>query len=250
MNFGFCSVALIPCRAESSDRSELVNQLLFGETYQVLEETEKWLQIETTTDKYVGWIDRKLHTPLDKAELDNFLQNEKSCITEPIFQFNADSASTIVGFGARFPVPQGNSFKLGKLTFSLNSAISAPPTSITELSRRFLNAPYLWGGKSLFGIDCSGFTQVVFRCFGKDIPRDAYQQAQHGQTINLNAVQPGDLAFFGDPHKKITHVGICLENGEIIHASGKCRIDVLDSKGILNRETGEYTHELRLIKRL
>jgi len=250
MYYGFCSVALIPCRAEPAERSEMVNQLLFGETYSVLDENEKWLKIETITDQYSGWIDRKLHRTISRSELDAFLETKKQVVSQPIFPIESDYGQIHLSFGAILPTNETNEFAIGSSLYRLTLPLSTPRLSLSEFSRNFLNAPYLWGGKSLFGIDCSGFSQVVFRCFGKQIPRDAYQQAEKGETIQLTDALSGDLAFFGEPDKKITHVGICLENGTIIHAAGKCRIDRLDNTGILNEETNNYTHQLRLIKRI
>jgi hypothetical protein len=114
----------------------------------------------------------------------------------------------------------------------------------------FLDTPYLWGGKSMFGIDCSGFVQQVFKMFGIPLLRDAYLQAEQGSLINtMEETRLGDLAFFHNEKGRITHVGIILENNQIVHASGKVRIDKFDAKGIINYETGERTHELHSMRR-
>jgi len=135
---------------------------------------------------------------------------------------------------------QTNSVKHGKL-----------PQFVSEIASLYLNAPYLWGGRSPLGIDCSGFTQVVFKAAGVRLPRDAYQQAEVGQTLGfVEEASEGDLAFFDNAEGKIIHVGIVLKDRFIIHASGKVRIDKLDHQGIFNRETGKYSHTLRVIKRI
>lgn len=250
MEFGFCSTTLIPCRAEASDKAEQINQLLFGESYSVLEKQEKWIKIMTTGDEYEGWIDAKLHCPLNQEAYNNFNRTEKRVIHEPVFLLYHENSKTnvILSHGCIVPVGNGK-FSIGDQHYS-HATVSSTSKDIPAYSTAFLNTPYLWGGKSIFGADCSGFTQVVFRANNIWIPRDAYQQAELGDPVQLEDVQPGDLAFFGKEGGKITHVGICLEGGKIIHCSGRCRIDTLDEKGIYNEETSNYSHDLRSIKRL
>jgi len=109
----------------------------------------------------------------------------------------------------------------------------------------------LWGGRSPFGIDCSGFTQMVYKLCGMPLKRDAWMQAEQGQDIHLlDETQPGDLAFFDNEEGRIIHVGILTTKNRIIHASGKVRLDSIDHQGIFNSETKRYTHNLRLLKRL
>ncbi len=250
MEYGYCSTTLIPCRAEASDKSEMVNQLLFGETYEVLETAEKWLRIKTIQDKYESWIGRKLHTPLSGAEFSHFQTVRKTVYPQLGAVLHVQSQTPVViSHGAILPIPENGSFSIGSNNYQIQP-VSVPINDLSQYSFQFLNTPYLWGGKSLFGADCSGFTQVVFRVFNQFLPRDAWQQAELGETIQLADVKSGDLAFFGKPEGKITHVGICLDNNRIIHCSGRCRIDILNETGILNTETNEYSHDFRLIKRI
>ncbi len=251
MEYGYCSTTLIPCRAEASDKSELINQLLFGETYKVLEETEKWIRLETYQDHYQGWIDRKLHSPLSQEELEVFNKSAKVVIHQSFTgAFHKSTGTTVIlSHGAIIPTPVSGKFIIGSNEYTIDEQLPLNQ-DLSAYSQQFLNAPYLWGGKSVFGADCSGFTQVIYRAFNKWLPRDAYQQAELGTEIQLADVQAGDLAYFGKPDGKITHVGICLADGKIIHCSGRCRIDSLDAKGIFNTETNEYSHDLRIIKRL
>jgi gamma-D-glutamyl-L-lysine dipeptidyl-peptidase len=122
--------------------------------------------------------------------------------------------------------------------------------NINDVASQYLDVSYLWGGKSLSGIDCSGFCQQVFKQFGIKLPRDAYQQAELGEVVGfLQEVECGDLAFFDNEEGRITHVGMMLNIHEIIHSSGKVRIDKIDHQGIINSETGARTHKLRIIKR-
>ncbi len=253
MHYGCCLYTLIPCRADASDKSEQVNQLLFGECYEVLEFTPKWIRIRTTVDQYVAWIDSKLHTQLSETELIEFQNSKKTVVQyalQPIFNETLQT-QILLTYGCSIPDSQSAQWSIGPYTFqTLSSANPSPAQTIAELARGFLGAPYLWGGKSLFGIDCSGFTQVVFRSFGANLPRDAYQQVELGVKIEINQIQSGDLAFFNNDVGRVTHVGICLTDGEIIHCAGRCRIDTLDEQGILNLETNQYSHQLHSIKRL
>lgn len=234
-------VAIAPLRREPSDRSEMVSQALMGEELSVMDQQEKWTMVRMISDGYEGWIDNKQFIEFDDAE--QFVR-----LTSPITHcLNAEGLSIWLPAAALVPA----SWKLEY------------PQTIADLSARdisvcayqFLNAPYLWGGRTIFGIDCSGFTQLVFRLNGVSIPRDAYQQAEMGSTISfIEETQTGDLAFFDNAEGRIVHVGMVIraEEGhvEIIHASGKVRIDALDHQGIFNRETLSYTHKLRIIKRM
>ena len=122
--------------------------------------------------------------------------------------------------------------------------------SLEEVALSFLNSPYLWGGKTKFGTDCSGFVQSVFKIYGKILPRDSYQQALVGTEINLENSKTGDLAFFGKKIDSITHVGIVISNNRIIHSSGKVRIDNIVNEGILNVDSKKISHELQSVRRI
>ena len=257
-SFGYCHFSVIPVRAAASHTSEMVNQLLFGEVFEILDSSEDFLLIRGTLDKYEGYISRKQYLPLTAAEFDN-IQSQPA-------QFPVNPVSTIVetDSGVSFRILAGSSlrgFHNGKLTvsgksFAYNDPLRQPektvnPESLIQTAMQFLGAPYLWGGRSLFGIDCSGLTQVVFNIQGLALQRDARYQAQSGETINLlSEALPGDLAFFDNEDGAITHVGMLLHNQQIIHASGCVRVDELDHHGIYNRNHKNYSHQLRLIKRV
>ena len=230
---GQCLLSFIPMRAEASDRSEQVSQLIFGETYEVLEENEKWYFIETSFDLYQGWIDKKQFAP-QVFEVD----------TLRVFAFPSaltpfENKQILMPLGAFVP----EDFPHQILT--LNDALA--------LFKTYIGVPYVWGGKTNFGYDCSGFTQTFFKTLGYSLKRDAYQQAAEGaEVILLSEAKTGDLAFFDNAEGRITHVGIVLENDgsyEILHASGELRIDILDHQGI-NKKSEGYSHNLRLIRRI
>jgi hypothetical protein len=220
-------------RAEASDRSEQVSQLIFGETYEVLEENEKWYFIETSFDQYRGWIDKKQFSP-QVYEVSLQQVYTKPSALEPF-----ENKNILMPLGAF--VPNELSFEI----LNLNDALS--------LFKQYIGVPYVWGGKTNFGYDCSGFTQSFFKTLGIALKRDAYQQATQGEDVMLlSEAQTGDLAFFDNTEGRITHVGIVIEkNGafEILHASGELRIDTLDHQGI-NKKSEGYSHNLRLIRRV
>ena len=235
----------------------MISQILFGETGKILKKKGKnWIKISCTADGYEGWTDPKTTLALTEKEFNK--SNEKLAYSTDIVSFliNGDISTPIL-MGSNLPNYDGFSFYHPTHKYVFNGgAIQSGQMKITQellvkLAKKYLNAPYLWGGKSPFGIDCSGFTQQVFKTCGFALPRDAYQQAEIGTIIDfVELSQVGDLAFFQNEEGKVTHVGIVLENQEIIHASGKVKIDKLDHEGIFNKQTKKYTHKLKWIKRL
>lgn len=251
-------LSVVPCRKEASNTSEMVTQLLFGEHYSVVEQTETWLKIIIAYDKYECWINIKQHTKISEAAF-KLLELQNPVITTELIQTITNKTS-----GLSFPIPIGSTLpgfinkecKVETTVFDFKgktTLTSAKKTSeeIINTAKLFLNAPYLWGGKSIFGIDCSGFTQIVYKLNGYKLPRDAYQQAELGHPLSfVEEAQAGDLAFFDNEEGKIVHVGIILNNNEIIHASGQVRIDKFDHYGIFHSENKKYSHMLRVIKRI
>lgn len=250
--FALCNLAIVPLRFEPSDRSEMVTQVLFGETFTIIEQTEKWSRISITSDFYEGWIDNKQFIKITEDQYNKIQENPKF--------YCADLIDYLTGTNTLIPVSLGSD--LSFLTFTdINTTALAfdgslvtgiqPKTNLLQTAFLYLNAPYLWGGKTPFGIDCSGFTQMVYRLNGYNIPRDASQQAKIGEPLSfIEESEVGDLAFFDNEEGQIIHVGIIMENNYIIHAHGKVRIDRLDHLGILNIDTGRHTHKLRVIKKI
>ena len=250
--YALCNLAIVPLRFEPSDRSELVTQVLFGETFTILEKKEKWSRISLAADLYEGWIDNKQFTEITADQFNKIQESAKF--------YCADLIDYLTGKNTLMPVSLGSD--LSYLTFAdINSQqLTFDGTMITGIQPKanllktaflYLNAPYLWGGKTPFGIDCSGFTQMVYRLNGYNIPRDASQQAKIGEPLSfIEESEVGDLAFFDNEEGNIIHVGIIMENNYIIHAHGKVRIDRLDHLGILNIDSGRHTHKLRVIKKI
>lgn len=227
------TLSLVPMRSEASDKAEMVNQILFGETFGILEVQEKWSLVELTHDRYKGWVCNK--------QISDVAFDPRHCLTEATnLRISFGSKSVLISPGSYLPAELDQTELVKKST--------------NEMARWFLGTPYLWGGRSIFGIDCSGFMQILFRMSGANIPRDASEQANIGQDVLLiEEAQSGDLAFFDNSEGRIIHVGLIERQGEklmIYHASGEVRCDPLDHQGIFQTETGKYSHTLRIIKRI
>lgn len=239
-------------RKEDTHRSEMVSQLLFGEPAQVLEKGKAFTRIRCVYDGYEGWCQSAQLEPVAPASVDAFcplISSEWENRAEIRGQSMHLSLGTSLGIfresltgvttGMRY---LGKTWDAGKAVFS--------EENIRHFATEFINTPYLWGGRSVYGIDCSGFVQQLFRFFAIQLPRDACQQAAEGEIIGfLQEARCGDLAYFDNEERRITHVGLLLSADTIVHASGKVRIDRIDNMGILNTDTGERTHQLRIIRR-
>lgn len=248
MLYGICQLSIVPMRAEPSDRCELVNQILFGEHFKVVEKRKKWSRIKLTHDKYEGWVDNKQYIEINEDQY-AFAKAQSPQLTKDLVQFITTEHNQLL------PIVLGSS--VGNLTL-LNTTYDGDSqtgktskNSIIETALLYLKSPYLWGGRTTFGIDCSGFTQMVYRLNGYYIKRDASQQAAQGEALSfIEESEPGDLAFFDNTEGIITHVGIIMEDNYIIHAHGEIRIDRLDHSGIYNVHTQKHTHKLRVIKKV
>lgn len=257
LDHAICHLSVIPVRRYPEDPSEIVTQLLYGESCHVIKRKNKnWIKIRCDYDEYEGWVDPKQLYFIKEIQHQNF-QNTSAHSLEYAQAIISDDVSQPILMGSALPffdgmnykLPSGNYIFSGQVLESNNLKIS--PELITKVAYKYLNAPYLWGGRSPFGIDCSGFTQIVFKILGIYLPRDSAQQAELGDTVDfVEATQVGDLAYFHNKEGKIIHVGIILEDNKIIHASGRVRIDHIDHYGIYNGERKKYSHVLRVIKRL
>lgn len=251
--FGICNLGIVPIRSEASDKSEMVSQLLFGDTFKITESTPKWTKIQTTFDTYEGWIDTKQFQKITENQY-LILEKSETVLNGELIDFISYDTNQLM------PIPLGSSLhfldvnEINTSNFQFEGQKECGIKSkdnILKTAYLYLNAPYLWGGKTPFGIDCSGFTQMVYKLNGYTLSRDASQQAIQGDALSfIEESEPGDLAFFDNDEGNIIHVGIMMENNYIIHASGKVRIDRIDHLGIYNVDTGRHTHKLRVIKKV
>lgn len=256
MPYAIVIVPVAPLRASASHRSEMISQLLWGACVEIIETaSDGWVQVKNQYDEYTGWatvahletIDEKLY----QAPATHYFPHWVNRVT-------VNGRPMHIPFGCVIKSGNDTSTQWGSINISFEdkplSLISTANIDINAMKNaawQFLNTGYLWGGVSVFGVDCSGFTQNVFRLSGIHLWRDAYQQATQGNTVDfLQEARLGDLAFFDNEEGRITHVGILLNDHEIIHSSGKVRIDPIDNQGITNADTGVRTHQLRIIKRM
>ncbi len=251
-NLATVIIPALPVRFEARDSSEMVNQLLLGETVEILQKDKQWLQIKSTHDDYVGWVD-------EKGILTEFLENESFFLSSITGIAQNQKSTMLLSIGSILQQfdPTTSTFTIGGEQWTLtNGSYHAAKTplkkdEILQIAQHLQHVPYLWGGRSTLGIDCSGFTQILYRFANVQLPRDASLQVLMGEEVSfVQNAEPGDLAFFGNDENKITHVGVLLSEKEIIHASGCVRIDAFDQQGIYNGKLKKYTHFLRIIKRI
>jgi gamma-D-glutamyl-L-lysine dipeptidyl-peptidase len=245
--FAFCMVATSPLRSEAKDSAEMVSQLLFGEPIHVKQIQENWIEVETYFDGYSGWMDRKHVLAISEKEMRKWLNDlqysqfsNKGILTQWVNQLL--TPGSFIGIESNFSI--------GDFSFSTPELAMRDVSSAFEIAQKFLNTPYLWGGKSISGIDCSGLVQTVLRLKSINIPRDAFQQQEMGDDVEFGNIKTDDIAFFSNNDGKIIHVGILNQHGKIIHASGRVRIDKLTQEGIWNEDFEKLTHSLASIKRL
>lgn len=248
MQYGVCNLSIVPLRLEPTDKSELVSQVLYGDFFKVLEERKSWSKIRLAFDGYEGWIDNKQYKNIDESQY-ILLNTSSPKLSIDLVEFIQDENHQL------HPILLGSSLNaLSILNHSHDGSIIEGvlhKSNLIETAFLYLNSPYLWGGKTPFGIDCSGFTQMVYKLNGYKLLRDASQQATQGDPLSfIEESEPGDLAFFDNNEGAIIHVGIIMSDNYIIHAHGKVRIDRLDHYGIYNVDKKTHTHKLRVIKKI
>lgn len=246
MQYGICKLSIVPVRSEANDASEMVTQLLYGDHFKIIEERKKWVRIRIAFDHYEGWIDKK-QAKFITEEIYETCHNDAAYSADLIDIVNLNEQQVLsICAGSNVAASQilNHHFE-GRFQTGQNFMRS----QLLDTAMLYLNAPYLWGGKTPFGIDCSGLTQMVYKTNGIMLHRDASQQALQGQTLSfIEETQIGDLAFFDNQEGNIIHVEIMMGDNYIIHAHGKVRVDRIDHTGIFNVDTRTYSHQLRVLK--
>ena len=255
MQYGICNLSIVQLRLEPTDCSEMVSQVIFGEHFTVLEKDKKWSKIKLHFDNYEGFIDNKQYQTIP-VDIYQTISEEKPHFSGELIDFITDKKNqlTTIPIGARLPLFNNEKFTINKQSFSYEGKVHSgklDKSAVVKMAFLFLNSPYLWGGKTPFGIDCSGLTQMTYKINGHQLLRNASEQATQGEALSfIEESEPGDLAFFDNKDGIIDHVGIIMQDNYIIHAHGKVRIDRIDHTGIFNNELKNYTHKLRVIKKI
>ncbi len=252
MELYICENVFVPLRAGPSHRSEMLSQILFGEKYSVIDRAGTWIKIETIFDNYMGWIDTD---HLQQSLTEDILSGE--VLNKCLLCYKNDKSKMVLEAGCEIFNPdfEKKSFSAGNNQYTaspeFNNSYITTKDSFADTALKYINSPYIWGGRIPSGIDCSGLTQLVYKIHGKHIPRNSWQQAEEGRNIDfIDQAEPGDLVFFDNDKGKIAHVGMIFSKGLVIHASGRVRIDSIDHQGIFKPEINSYSHRLRTIKRI
>ena len=259
MNYGISNLSIIPVRKEPSEKSEMVTQILFGEHFEMREQMVGWTSVKLEYDGYEGWVDSKMITPIPARSLSK-IQNSPTAVTSDVITIVpvSEEQNLMLVAGSTLPVwrPYLKQFSIPKETYLATGEVvygdlkNPREIAITQ-ALKYFNAPYLWGGRTPFGVDCSGLTQIIYKMIGIKLPRDASEQVSMGTAMSfVDEAEPGDLAFFDDEEGNIVHVGIIWKRNKIIHASGQVRIDNVDQFGIFNIDTNRYTHKMRVMKKI
>lgn len=254
--YGICRVSIAPIRTADADKAEMSSQLLFGEVVEILEKSDRWLYVRHAYDGYEGWMDFKQLFPLTAEQFATYRDSKYLAPAAPL-NVVTDALGTkyYLSPGSSLPGFNDGHCMLGDEKFEvLFQPLQVPEKVVSEdliaTALFFRNTPYLWGARNFFGIDCSGFVQTVFKLHGVPLRRDAWQQGEQGTTVDfLPEIKAGDVAFFDNAEGRIIHVGLMLNANEIIHSSGRVRIDKMDNEGIYSADLGRYTHKLRIVKR-
>jgi len=247
MQYGICHLSIVPIRSLAEDSAEMVSQLLYGEHYKILEERKNWSKIRIAFDKCEGWVHNNQIISLTENEYNDLDSTTSPKYTIDLVSFIETKKNNLL------PIVIGSSINKSSNHKHEGNVISSKQekSNLINTALIYLNSPYLWGGKTPFGLDGPGFTQMVYKINGYKLLRSAASQATQGNALSfIEESETGDLAFFDNNEGEINHVGLIMENNYIIHVHGKVRIDRIDHTGIFNTDSNTYTHRLRVIKQV
>ena len=249
MPYGIGHLSVVPVRALAENASEMVTQLLYGDHFKIIDSKKDWTKIRIAFDNTEGWIGHNQFIEITKDQFKTIDTSKSPKYSSDLVAFtnNKEQVLTPVLLGSMV----SNSHILLHVFEGDFKNGGGAKSNLISTALNYLNAPFLWGGKTPFGIDDAGLSQMVYRINGFNIPRIAAEQAKEGEVLSfIEESEPGDLAFFDDKEGNIIHVGIIMKDNYIIHAHGKVRVDRLDHTGIFNTEDRKYSHQLRVIKKI
>ncbi|MBT8300068.1 MAG: C40 family peptidase [Maribacter sp.] len=247
MQYGICQLSIVPIRSDADETAEMISQLLYGEHFKVLEQRKKWSKIRTAYDKCEGWVHNLQINLIDQNEYTILNSDDAPEHAVDLVSYVEIDKSNLL------PIVMGSVFhKTSDHVHEGNlSSSKQEKNNLINTALLYLNTPYLWGGKTPFGIDAAGFTQMVYRINGYKLLRNTEEQSTQGTALSfIEECEAGDLAFFDNKEGIINHVGIVMQNNYIIHVHGKVRIDRIDHTGIFNIDNRNYSHQLRVIKQI
>lgn len=247
--YGVCNLSVVPVRVTASDEAEIVTQLLFGNIVEILEKGQPWIKIKFAEDNYEGWMDFKQLTYIDAEEHEKIVNSTIEYLQDPLLTITGPRGKQNIMLGSALVNLKADTMIFGNEIYTLEQTVNAGEYSLLQTTMGYLNTPYLWGGKSIFGIDCSGLIQNIFKVHGLLLPRDASEQVYSGELIAYEDRKVGDVPFFINAKGKVHHVGILTAIDEIIHAAGCVRIDPFDEKGIFRTDLDRHTHRYHSIRR-
>lgn len=257
MKQGISFQGFVPLRLEPDHSSEMISQLLFGETFCIKEESREWLLIDLDCDASLGWICRDSIQVLESSDAISNPETDLRIVSYPLITaLDLNSGrQVILPAGSSWHSESGTKSLLGDRFFEVLSLDGlqkpGPDVDLEDAGQRLLSLPHIHGGRCGFGFDAPGLIQMLYSLKGLKLPRTSISQAELGNTVNfLHEVKPGDLAFFDNVEGEIKHVGLLLKGGRILHVHHQVRIDRFDQQGIYCPEKEKYTHKLRIIKRL
>ena len=249
MPFGICPLSVIAVRESADENSRMITQLLYGELFRLLDHRKYWNKIRIQGEKREGWIKKDQFQKISDAEYEKITASTSDKYALDLVSFANTEQGVLI------PILMGSNVAHAQILAHSHEGTASngefKKPKLVDTALLYLNAPELRGGKGPFGIDSAGFTQMVYKINGVQLLRTPEEQATQGEPLSfIEESEAGDLAFFDDKEGNITHVGIIMADNYIIHVDGKVRIDRLDHTGIFNREKRNYTHQLRVIKKI